>query len=155
MSEDADLRTRLELQDLTTQYGRGVDHRDFELLRSVFTQDARLAIVSREPGAEPSMDVRGRESVVDAMRGIRRYPVTTHFVGRQHVEVDGERAAGETYCIAYHLHDVDGRTFNYVMSIRYQDRYAVEDGRWKFSERVLVVDWTDDQPLNQVADPPQ
>ena len=128
MSEDADLRTRLELQDLTTQYGRGVDHRDFELLRSVFTQDARLAIVSREPGAEPSMDVRGRESVVDAMRGIRRYPVTTHFVGRQHVEVDGERAAGETYCIAYHLHDVDGRTFNYVMSIRYQDRYASKTG---------------------------
>lgn len=155
MSEDAYTRARLDLHDLATAYARGVDGRDYELLRSIFTREARLAMVGREPGAEPSMDVRGRKNVVDAMRGIERYPVTTHFVGRQHVEIDGQSASGETYCIAYHLHEADGQTLNYVMSIRYQDRYAVEDGRWKFAERVLIVDWTDDRPLNQLPDPPQ
>ena len=30
-----------------------------------------------------------------------------------------------------------------VMSIRYEDRYAKQDGAWLFAERKLIITWTD------------
>ena len=35
------------------------------------------------------------------------------------------------------------------MSIRYLDRYLRVDGIWKFEERRLAVDWTDDRPITE------
>jgi hypothetical protein len=33
-----------------------------------------------------------------------------------------------------------------VMSIRYLDTFARNDGRWPFAARQLVTDWTDKRP---------
>ena len=43
--------------------------------------------------------------------------VTTHFMGQSTVTVDGERATGETYCIARHVSAFEGiRTLFYCFS---------------------------------------
>jgi hypothetical protein len=148
MGENDDLHTRLELLELSAAYARGVDRRDYGLIESLFTRDGRLVIYHGDPRTSaPVGEMRGREGIARAMRGIERYERTTHFLGQRSVHVEGERASGETYCFAYHLRPREGATWNYVMAIRYQDAFAREDGRWKFRERVLIVDWTDDRRL--------
>ncbi|WP_238019292.1 nuclear transport factor 2 family protein [Dactylosporangium sp. AC04546] len=119
---------------LALEYARGCDRRDAAGVAALFTPDGRLA-------REPDLDVRGRAAIAERIAALSRYRVTTHFVGN-HL-VDGDR--GEVYCMAYHLYD--DRVF--VMSIRYQDRYAETDEGWRFAERVLIVDWTEDRPLGQ------
>ena len=86
------------------------------------------------------------------MRRLSRYEVTTHFLGQQSVSFDPDdpdRATGETYCLAHHLHVVGEARVNDVMSIRYQDEYVREAGRWRFATRTLFVDWTERRPTGR------
>jgi hypothetical protein len=141
------LLDRLALQDLAASYARGVDRRDFALLEGLFTRGARLAVYHGDPArVEPRHDMRGAEQILKGLRTIVRYRATTHFVGNQTVALDGDQARGETYCLAHHLLEKDGRWIDYVMSIRYADHCVREAGRWKFAERVLAVDWTEERP---------
>ena len=146
------LLDRLAIQDLAASYARGVDRRDFELLESLFTHDARLAVHYGDPAkVEPRNEMRGVDRIIKGMRTIVRYRATTHFVGNQTVAIDADEARAETYCLAHHLHEENGRWLDYVMSIRYADRCVREAGRWKFAERVLAVDWTEDRPVDPLV----
>jgi hypothetical protein len=80
-------------------------------------------------------------------RGFEAYEKTQHLVANQLVEIDGDRASGETYCTAHHIYRVDGAPMNLTMFIRYQDRWLREGGRWWFEQRRLFVDWERRAPL--------
>jgi hypothetical protein len=143
-----ELRTRLELQDLVADYARCVDRRDFGRLASLFVADSTLAVCQGGSPTAPVQRIEGRDAIASAMRTIESYELTTHFVGQQTVQIEGsDRARGETYCLAHHLSRTGGILHNYVMSIRYQDEYLREGGRWKFLSRTLLVDWTERRPL--------
>ena len=64
-------------------------------------------------------------------------------MGQSTVVLDGERATGETYCIAHHVSASEGKRTLFIASIRYCDVFAKVEGRWLFAERKLIVDWTD------------
>ena len=66
--------------------------------------------------------------------------------GQSTVTVDGDRATGETYCLAHHLWTEEGRRTLMVMSIRYHDTFVRQGGRWFFAERRLITDWVDRRP---------
>ena len=59
------------------------------------------------------------------------------------VELDGDRATGESYTIAHHLLTVDGTRRLMIAALRYLDQYAKIDGQWYFAARELIVDWTE------------
>ena len=66
---------------------------------------------------------------------LNTYQATTHFNGQSTVEIEGNTAKGESYCIAHHL-TVDGdKRVLMVASIRYLDVFTKEDGKWLFAER--------------------
>jgi uncharacterized protein (TIGR02246 family) len=137
-----ELLDRLALRQVVEAYARGADRRDGAGMAALFTDNGRLASYDGEPGAAPPLfDRRGREAIGKAMAGLNRYEVTTHLLGQQSVTIDGDRATGETYCLAHHISERDGRKENRVMSIRYQDVFVRLDGHWLMEERVLAVDW--------------
>jgi hypothetical protein len=59
------------------------------------------------------------------------------------VIVDGDRAVGESYCMAYQLWDENGERKMQILSIRYLDRFVREGEGWLFAERQLIIDWSD------------
>jgi hypothetical protein len=62
--------------------------------------------------------------------------------------LDGNHAAGVAYCVAHHV-KVDGSARSLmVAAIRYLDTYVKDDGVWYFSQRKLMVDWTETRSLN-------
>ena len=151
MNDDtAYIRDRLELQDLATTYARAIDRRDYAAFARTFTKDGRLIIIFGDPETvEPAAEMHGSDQIVQGVSSIEQYERTTHFLGQQHVEITGDTASGETYCLAYHLRPKDGEMWNLEMSIRYQDKYTRESGRWQFTERTVICDWTDDKPLTE------
>jgi uncharacterized protein (TIGR02246 family) len=155
MSADVqELVDRLALRHLVEAYARGADRRDAEGMAALFTEDGRLAIYDGQPGtAEPTADRHGRAAIAAAMTGLNRYEVTTHLLGQQTVELDGDRATGETYCLAHHLSHRDGTRENRVMSIRYLDTYVRADGRWLIEERLLAVDWIETRRIDYREQP--
>jgi hypothetical protein len=63
------------------------------------------------------------------------------------VVLNGDRATGESYCVAHHLSvDQDGERTLMIAAIRYLDTFVKQDGVWLFAERRLMVDWTETRP---------
>jgi 3-phenylpropionate/cinnamic acid dioxygenase small subunit len=142
------LADRLAIQDLAAHYARAVDRRDYDAFARIFTRDGRVAVYYGDPAfVAPTNEMRGIDKIMKGMRGIEQYRRTTHFVGNQTVELEANRAMAETYCLAHHLHEVEGRWSNFIMSIRYADRCVREPEGWRFAERVLTVDWTEERPV--------
>ncbi|MDB5556629.1 MAG: hypothetical protein JWL86_6613 [Rhizobium sp.] len=131
-----DVTTRLALREAAERYGAAVDRRDPELFAAQFTRDGVLVAP------------RGRYAGHDELRKVppmmaALYEGTFHGVLSQVAEIDGHTAKAETYCIARHFfHDSAGQHLCYEMTIRYQDDLVLHDGRWLFSRRELLVDFT-------------
>ena len=123
------------------RYARAVDRRDWSLAATLFTEDAVLT------GAR--FELVGVERILRGLRSVERYRATFHAVHNQTLEIDVDDATGETYCVANHLLERDGRPFKLDWGIRYQDRYRRgEDGAWRIARRELIVDWEQELPLS-------
>ena len=113
---------------------------------ALFTIDTRFVVFMDATAAEPTQDLHGRASLAAVFADLNQYAVTTHFNGQSTVRLDGDRATGETYCLAYHVSiDDAGQRSIMTASIRYLDRFVRQDGSWLFAERRLLVDWTETQ----------
>ncbi len=149
MTNEATPEDRAALYDLACEYARAADDRDYPAFDRILTDDAILAVHHGHPSeVDAPHPLRGRDRIREAMRSLERYSQTMHVVGNQQVEVRGDAARGETYCVAHHLHDRGGVPYDRAMYIRYQDRFARKDGQWLFSERRLWVTFTSDRPLD-------
>lgn len=81
------LSDKLEIQELLARYARGVDTRDWELWKSVFTPDARLDYSSA--GAA----VGSRDEVAAWLeQAMASVPFAQHYITNVEIELDGDRA---------------------------------------------------------------
>lgn len=133
---DTLMRDEWEMRRLAYLYAGAGDGNDPETFASVFTEDA--VVVS------PQATIEGRANLAKIPGMLHdMFAKTMHTVMNQTVKIDGDRAEGETYCIAYHMnHPKDGKYTRFDMFIRYQDKFRRENGAWKFCHRHLAVDWT-------------
>ena len=138
---------RLAIRELVDTYAHCADRRDAAGQMALFTEDTRFLVFMDARADQPTQELHGRQSLAPVFDNLNTYAVTTHFNGQSTVEVDGERATGESYCIAHHLSDVDGKRTLMIASIRYLDEFAKQaDGSWLFAQRKLMVDWTETRP---------
>ena len=143
-----ELADRVALRELVEAYAHNVDRLDPVAVAALFTDDGVLKIYEGDPASvEPARVRTGRREISEALAGLSRYEVTTHFLGQQSVQLAGDTATGETYCMAHHITSADGARRDKVLSIRYLDRFRRVDSRWRIDERVLIVDWADDRLL--------
>ncbi len=132
----------LALRYLVERYAKGCDTRDAALLATVFADGATVTVHWTD---RPPSTMRMPEHLDRIPTGLGRYERTMHFVGNHRAEVDGDEAVGETYCLAHHV--LDGN--DHVMAIRYQDAYRRTADGWRLVSRELLVDWTQDLPVNR------
>ena len=137
---------RLALRELFDAYAHCADRRDAKGQKSLFTEDTRFVVYMEGEGSEPTQELTGREALTPVFDGLNRYETTTHFNGQSTVALDGDRATGESYCLAHHLYTEDGERKLMVASLRYLDTFVKTDGAWLFAERNLYVDWTETRP---------
>jgi uncharacterized protein (TIGR02246 family) len=139
-AEVQDLLDRDALRRLVEAYATAVDRGDVEAAAACFLADGRLTVGGEAP-------LEGRAAIVGALGRLERYEVTAHVLGHSNHLVDGDRATGESWCRAHHVYDHGGTRRDWVMAIRYLDRYVRAEGGWRIEDRHLVVDWLEDRPL--------
>jgi ketosteroid isomerase-like protein len=147
-SEAAD---RLAIRELVDAYAHCADRRDAEGQKALFTEDTRFVVYMDGQDSEPSQVLDGREALSPVFDDLNRYEATMHFNGQSTVRLSGDRAAGESYCIAHHLFTEDGERKLMVAWLRYGDTFVKLDGSWLFAERNLYVDWTETRPSPPAA----
>jgi ketosteroid isomerase-like protein len=142
-TEQAD---RLAIRELIDAYAHCADRRDAEGQMSLFIEDTHFVVYMDGRESEPTQMVDGREALTPVFDDLNRYQATMHLNGQSTIKLDGDRASGESYCIAHHLFTEDGERKLMVAWLRYGDTFAKVDGDWLFAERNLYVDWTETRP---------
>jgi ketosteroid isomerase-like protein len=142
---------RLAIRELVDDYAHCADRRDAEGQKSLFTEDTHFVVYLEGQGSEPTQVLDGREALTPVFDDLNRYQATMHFNGQTTISLDGDRATGETYCIAHHLFTEAGERKLMIAWLRYCDTFAKLDGAWLFAERNLYVDWTETRSPSKAA----
>jgi ketosteroid isomerase-like protein len=138
---------RLAIRELIDAYAHCADRRDANGQMALFTDDTAFHVYMDSRSAEPTYVLHGRTALASVFADLNQYLATTHFNGQSTIRLDGERASGESYCIAHHV-KVDGDSrMMMIASIRYLDVFVKQHGDWLFAERKLMVDWTETRSL--------
>jgi SnoaL-like domain len=134
-----------QLHDLAYRYARGVDTRDAAILAEIFTDDG----VIRGFGENP-IRFEGQNGLQQmCAQLVAAFPRTMHNVYNQTFECDPEgTVTGVTNCMASHI--LPGEDWQILdMALLYHNRYACENGHWKFSDRALEVLWVETRPVQK------
>jgi len=139
---------RLAIRELIDAYAHCADRRDAKGQMALFTGDTRFLVFMDATAAKPTQELHGRESLAPVFDDLNQYVATMHFNGQSTILLDGDRATGESYCLAHHLKvGQDGQRTMMIASIRYLDELVRQDGQWLFAERRLMVNWTETRPF--------
>ena len=145
---DERIAAMLDKQDcaeLVHRLARAIDRCDADLVAQVFHPDA-----TDDHGGYKGTARDFIPWVMDVLAGMRR---TQHMIGNILIELDGDRAYGETYFIAHHsLPKDDGPDTFMVAAGRYLDRFERRDGAWKIAHRGAVYDWSTAAPSSDIWD---
>ena len=142
-AEQAD---RLAIRELIDSYAHCADSRNAAGQKALFTEDTHFVVYMDGQGSEPSQVLDGREALTPIFDDLNRYQVTMHFNGQSTIELDGDRATGESYCIAHHLSATGDERTLMLAYLRYKDTFTKAHGAWLFAERNLYVDWIETRP---------
>ncbi len=134
---------RLAIRELIDAYAHCADRRDARGQMALFTENTTFLVFMDSRSPEPTYVLHGRDALAPVFADLNQYQATTHFNGQSAVHLDGDRATGESYCIAHHLTVKGEKRTLMLASIRYLDQFVKLDGAWLFAERRLMVDWTD------------
>jgi hypothetical protein len=137
---------RLAIRELIDAYAHCADRREAEGQKALFTEDTQFVVYMNGEGTEPTDDLHGREQLTPVFSALNQYDVTMHFNGQSTVTLDGDRATGDTYCIAHHVFS-DGERKIMVAYLRYLDTFVKQDGNWLFAERNLYLEFSDTRAL--------
>ena len=150
MSDVPTLQTlldRAEIRDVMARYARGLDRRDFELAASCFTDDAVA-----DYGGEQAT-AHGIEAIVRILRAVEHFEQTTHSMGDQIVEFDGDTARVETYARDQLRYTRDGVTYDMTGGLRYEDTFVRTPDGWRIQHRVMHTDWRRHDPVVEAPGP--
>lgn len=130
----AQLVAKDEIRELAQLYARGIDRKDMGLLRTLYTDDA---IDNHGPYSSGPVD----RYFAFLERSLPHMHIGSHHICNHLISIDGDRATGEVYAIAWHLipDGKDGLAHD-IQSVRYVDNYRREGERWLFAQRDVTFD---------------
>ncbi|WP_213003993.1 nuclear transport factor 2 family protein [Parahaliea maris] len=122
------------ITELVMAYCNAADRHDNEKMRSLYHEDA-----IDEHGQFFEGDAM---AFIDALPGIQENMLILHHnVTTLNIVLDGNRAEGEVYIIAFHQVQGEDGPMDVLIGGRYFDKYERRDGVWKYSHRAVVADW--------------
>jgi ketosteroid isomerase-like protein len=139
---------RLAIRELVEAYAHCADRRDAAGQMALFTADTHFVVFMDAKDPTPSQELHSREALAPVFADLNQYDATQHFLGQTAITaLSGDRATGESYCMAHHLTVADSGRRLMVAALRYEDVFAKVAGAWKFAERRLYVDWIEHRAL--------
>jgi ketosteroid isomerase-like protein len=133
MASDAD---RQAIVDVCTTYALALDTRDWDRLRTCFTDDAVANYAERSA-------TDGYDAIETTCRAaLEPLTCSQHLLGNHLVVVNGDEAESTCYFQAQHVKEgLDGGSL-YTVAGRYNDRFVRTNNGWRIASRTLTVMWT-------------
>ena len=138
-----------EIERLVFEYARRIDAGDFDgvadLLAHAVVKASGRVLADRDRGAVLRMYETSTRRYEDGT------PRTKHMVTNLVVDVDGGVASARSYFTV--LQALADFPLQAVIAGRYQDRFELADGAWRFAERDIVPELYGDLSRHLFFDP--
>jgi hypothetical protein len=133
---------RAALAELLERYAWAVDRRDWDLLRSCFTDDSYA-----DYHLDGGRGLIGPDAVVDFLSALfAPLTATQHFITNQRALLDGTRASGSCYVLAQHVRKGAPGGSRYLMGAMYHDEFAETSNGWRISRHEGEGVWAEGNP---------
>lgn len=142
-----ELSARTSINDVLMKYVRGVDRRDWDLVRSCYHEDA-----FQDHGAYAG----GLDGLITWSRAWHEnIPVCMHTVSNVLIELNGDTAVAESYVIVHQMQPDESGTMVYATAgCRYVDTFEYREGPgWRILRRIVPLVFT--RPPDPAGDQPQ
>lgn len=127
-------KAKEELRDLIDAYAYLGDEKKISEVMNLFTPDITYKVYM---GGALVADVTGRESME---RDFNEHAslVKTYFTmnGQHTVKIDGVTATGISFSQLKMVREVEGRDILTEYSVKYDDTYVFQNGKWLISNRI-------------------
>ena len=145
MDKLEELWAREQIKDHLHRYCKGIDRRDWPLVRSCFADDH---VHSHGEFTGPPDEFVGFASAL-----LELIPATHHSITNVHFTFspDGKSVETEANFVAYHLIEAghteglpvptEGKATDWIVAGRYCDTFEKRDGSWIIVKRTAVHDW--------------
>ena len=138
------LRDKDEIRETLLRYASTIDVKDWDGLRTVFTEDAVVTLADEQPK-------RGVDEIVGYIRHrTRRRLWQHHLLSVYHIDVHGDEAETLTYHTSHQTSEGKPDTVM-VLVCRYHDRLRRAADGWRISEKVMHLGWREERPRTPVA----
>jgi 3-phenylpropionate/cinnamic acid dioxygenase small subunit len=139
-----ELADRLAIEALMYRFSQGIDECDFEMYRSVFTDEIELDYSSYRAG---TIGTWSADKWVD--RGRALFPgldATAHAITNVRIAIDGDTASVRGYVRADHV--LRGHPTGEVFTVagEYRDGLVRTVDGWKIATKQLIVRWQEGDP---------
>lgn len=140
------LKTKGELRDLIDAYAYLGDDKKIGEQMKLFTPDAIYKVYMN--GVEVA-NIAGTDKLEKEFSG-HAAEVKTYFTlnGQHTVQINGEIATGVSFSQLKMVREKDGKDILTDYSVRYNDRYVYQNGKWLIKERIGKFLIVDSKPLN-------
>ncbi|KQU07172.1 hypothetical protein ASG56_06435 [Rhodococcus sp. Leaf7] len=133
-----------EITKLMARFARGIDLRDWDMYRSVFTDDIEIDYTSYRAG-------NGGPFKADdwVQRGRMLFPglaASQHFLSNLDITVDGDSGTVISYVRAEHVLPNTAGDAMFTIGGYYTDSLRRVDGEWKICKKQLTVLWNSGNP---------
>jgi hypothetical protein len=129
------LSDKTEILELLARFARALDDKDWDLMRTVFTEEA-----SGDFGLGTAFE--GIDSILHACRSImENLDCTQHFLGNDEVWLDGDRARGRHKVVGSAFLRAAVGTPTMCERGEYTVEYVRVDGDWCISSIKIIPAW--------------
>lgn len=134
MSPEEELLAELQIRRVLARYAHAVDRDDDEMLRSCYHPDAIDEHMSYTGPIDGYIEQRRSHAKSFLMRH--------HMLGMPFIQIDGNTARVETYCVSSHImaRDEEGPERAWILWVRYEDSFEARDGDWRIQHRRVRFD---------------
>jgi len=136
---------RQEITDLIYRYCRSMDRMDHEQGYAIWHEDGT---------ADYGPDVfqgSGRGFIDWVCESHKHLDAHSHQVTNIVIEVDGDKAGSEAYCIATLRREHEGKHTQLMVWNRYIDQWSKREGRWGIDKRVTVIDFDEVREVTPIG----
>jgi len=123
-----------EIRQVIYRLARGLDRLDADLLRSCFHEDG-----TDDHGLFTGSATDFVDWVIPVLQTMQATQHTIHNILFDWKSND--KAATESYFVAYHAIQQEGAPFDMIAAGRYLDTFVRKGGEWRIQHRQAVYDW--------------
>lgn len=141
-----EMEDRMALKELVDIFSNLADVKDVEAQVLLFTENAE---VNSYRDGKLMSSLKGRKELAERFGAfLSLFETVYHINGQQTVTIDGDKAAGTSYCQVVLIGNENGKKMMNMQGVRYNDEYVRVDGKWLIAKRTSHFVWTDRRILN-------